>query len=85
VTSKIRGVTYIDSCPRGFMSKLYGVAFWLNPYLVYNNERIKDMRAIDLDRLQKRICDKILLPTTLEEKRTRVFRALIRRYDSHIV
>jgi len=52
---------------------------------VYNNERIEDMRAIDLDRLQKRICDKILLPTTLEEKRTIVFRALIRRYDSHIV
>lgn len=43
------------------------------------------MRAIDLDRLQKKICDKILLPTTVEEKRTRVFRALIRRYDSHIV
>jgi hypothetical protein len=52
---------------------------------VYNNERIKDMRAIDLDRLQNFFCYKILLPTTLEEKRTRVFRALIRRYDSHIV
>lgn len=50
-----------------------------------NSERIEDMRAIDLDRLQKRIYDKMLLSATLEEKRTRVFRALTSRYNSHIV